>query len=151
MTKTLYYLPAARTDEQLEQMMQLEESGICVFCPQHFDEHHENPVEHGGTYWYVTKNDYPYKHTRAHLLIVPRKHITSVAELSSESWAEFGEIVAWAIDHYSLASQAVVIRSGDMRYNGGSVAHLHAHLVSGDPDDPDFEPVKFKVASKPKA
>ena len=36
-------------------------------------------------------------------------------------------------------------RSGDMRYNGGSVAHLHIHFVTLDPSP--AKTVRFRVSA----
>ena len=70
-TDSLYFMAHARTDEQRRHMEELEAAGICVFCPEHFEANHREPVELSGEHWYVTKNDFPYVGTAAHYLIVP--------------------------------------------------------------------------------
>jgi diadenosine tetraphosphate (Ap4A) HIT family hydrolase len=141
---TLYEFDAARSEEQRRRMEDLEAAGVCVFCPQHFAAHHREPIERSGTHWYVTKNDYPYQGTAAHYLIVPHAHVRSFDELRDEAGAEL-----WALRRELLArvrapAVATIERSGDMRYNGGSVSHLHVHFVALDPDP--ARTVRFKVS-----
>jgi len=138
----LYHLDAARSDEQRAYMRELEASGVCIFCL----EQHPRPVEFSGEHWYVVRNDFPYAGTVAHLLIVPHRHVTSFDELPDAAGAEL-----WAIKRRlkaELAPLAVasVERSGDMRFNGGSVAHLHTHFVALSPE-PEAT-VRFRVSAR---
>ena len=135
----LYHLPAARSDEQREYMDDLERRGICVFCLEH--EHAE--VELEGEHFYVTRNLYPYRGTREHWLIVPRAHVRAFDELPDAAGAEL-----WALKRRlkgDAAATATVERSGDMRYNGGSVAHLHIHFVIL--DEAPEKTVRFRVSA----
>jgi ATP adenylyltransferase len=125
-------------------MEELERGGICVFCPEHFATYHREPIEFSGEHWYVTKNDYPYSGARAHYLIVPHLHVRAFEELPDAAGAEL-----WALKRRLRAlleprAVATVERSGDMRYNGGSVAHLHVHFVALE-DDPE-QTVRFRVS-----
>ena len=126
----LYNLDAARGEEQRVYMEQLEAAGICVFCPEHVAQYHREPVEHTGTHWYVTRNDYPYEGSAAHYLIVARSHVASFDELPDEAGAELWQIRRELKRRLAPLALATVERSGDMRFNGGSVAHLHVHLVA---------------------
>jgi ATP adenylyltransferase len=137
----LYHLPAARTDDQRAYMAELEAGGVCIFCDR------ADPVELDGEHWYVRPNDFPYEGTRAHLLIVPHRHVRSFDELPDAAGAEL-----WAIRRELKArlgdpeATATVERSGDMRYNGGSVAHLHIHFVALDPAP--AKTVRFRVSAE---
>lgn len=141
----LYHLPAARSEEQRRYMEDLEARGVCVFCPEHFAEYHREPVEHAGEHWYVTRNDFPYAGTAAHYLIVPHRHVSAFDELPDEAGAELWAIKRWLKDRVGAPATATVERSGDMRLNGGSVAHLHTHFVvlSEEP----VETVRFRVSA----
>jgi ATP adenylyltransferase len=143
-TKTLYFLDAARTAPQRAHMEQLEADGVCVFCPQWVASHHREPIEFSGEHWYVTKNDYPYAGAAAHYLIVPHRHVTSFDELPDEAGAELWAIKRRLRDRLAPLATATVERSGDMRYNGGSVAHLHTHFVALQADP--AKTVRFKVS-----
>ncbi len=142
---TLYALDAARTPEQRRQMEELEAAGICVFCPEHVDAHHREPVEHRGEHWYVTKNDFPYTGTAAHLLIVPHAHVTAFDELPDAAGAELWAIRRELKARLAPRATATVERSGDMRYNAGSVAHLHVHFVAL--DAAPEQTVRFRVSA----
>ena len=141
----LYCLDAARSEEQRRYMEELAAAGICIFCPEHVASQQREPIEHSGRHWYVKKNDYPYEGAVAHYLIVSQSHVQAFEELPDEAGAEL-----WAIKR-ALKAQldpvaiATVERSGNMRYNGGSVAHLHVHLVALDEHPPAT--VRFRVSA----
>jgi ATP adenylyltransferase len=141
----LYDLDAARRDDQRRQMEELEAAGVCVFCPEWFEEHHREPVEFSGEHWYVTKNDYPYEGTSAHYLIVPHRHVSSFDQLPDAAGAELWAIKRRLHEQLSPRACATVERSGDMRFNGGSVAHLHTHFVALDDAPP--KTVRFRVSA----
>lgn len=145
MAEPLYDISAAREDHQRQYMEQLTRDGICIFCPEHVGDYHREPIEHHGEYWYVTKNDYPYAGSVAHYLIVPHVHVTSFDELPDEAGAELWAIRRMLKAQLAPLATATVERSGDMHYNGGSVAHLHTHFVAL-PAEPE-KTVRFKVSA----
>ena len=74
------------------------------------------------------------------------RHVVAFDELPDEAGAEL-----WAIKRALKAklaplATATVERSGDMRLNGGSVAHLHVHFVALGPD-PE-KTVRFRVSAR---
>ncbi len=142
----LYHLPAARSEPQRRQMEALEAAGVCVFCPEHFEAHHREPIELRGEHWYVTKNDYPYPGTRGHYLIVPHAHVRAFEELPDAAGAELWALQRALRRQLDAPAVASVQRSGDMRYNGGSVAHLHVHFVALD-EAPEHT-VSFRVSRR---
>jgi ATP adenylyltransferase len=144
-TSSLYDLAAARSTAQRRRMEELETAGICVFCPEHVTEHQPEPIEHTGRHWYVTKNRYPYEGTSAHYLIVSRVHVVSFDELPDEAGAELWSIKRRLKAELEPAALATVERSGNMLYNGGSVAHLHIHLVALEPSP--SATVRFRVSA----
>lgn len=146
--EALYHLAAARTDDQRERMVELERDGVCIFCPEHVAEHHREPIEAelSGEHWYVTKNDFPYRGTSAHYLIVPHRHVTSFDELPDEAGAELWAIKRRLRERLAPLATATVERSGDMRLNGGSVAHLHTHFVAL--DAAPERTVRFRVSAE---
>lgn len=146
-----YNLDTARVEAQRAKMERLHRENICAFCPEYFDEFHDNPIELKTDHWLVTKNDYPYEHTSLHLLVIPTEHATTVSELSAAAQADYLDVIAKAEKHFKLTAYGVAMRSGDFRYNGGSVKHLHAHILVGDFNDPsNHQKLKFKFSSVPK-
>jgi ATP adenylyltransferase len=127
----------------------LERGGVCIFCPEHFAAFNRESVEMSGEHWYVTKNDFPYAGTRAHYLIVSNVHVRSFDELPDDAGAELWALKRELKQRLSPLAVATVERSGDMRYNGGSVAHLHVHFVALD-ENPEST-VRFKVSRDPES
>lgn len=114
---------------------------ICPFCPEHIHRIHPNPIVEK-TYWLVTDNAYPYKPVKQHLLLVHKAHIETVAELSKEAWSELQDIIVELSKDKNMAGGALMMRFGDTKYTGASVTHLHAQVVQGDPDSPEYDKTK---------
>lgn len=114
---------------------------ICPFCPEHIHRIHPNPVV-DKTYWLITDNAYPYKPVKQHLLLVHKAHIEHVSELSIEAWYELKTILDELSQTKNMKGGALMMRFGDTKYTGASVAHLHAQLVQGDPESPDYDQAK---------
>ncbi|MEI8072863.1 MAG: dihydrofolate reductase [Candidatus Saccharibacteria bacterium] len=147
--KPLLYLPAARSQKQVEHMQQILNDGICPFCPNWISWYHEGEIELNGHHWIVTRNYNPYSGTKLDLLIIPKSHVENFDELNNRAQNEFSEILVEIIRHFGLEYGAIGMRFGDMTRTGGSVRHLHAHLKVGDVDNPNHEPIKFKMSSIP--
>jgi diadenosine tetraphosphate (Ap4A) HIT family hydrolase len=148
--KKKYNLNTARYAKQREQMVELEKRGVCAFCREDMENEMREPIELETEHWVVKKNDYPYERTKLHLLVIPKKHVKTLSELGGPARKDFLDTVEKVEKKWKLTSYSIGIRSGDMRYNGGSVEHLHAHIVVGDTDDPEHEPVRFKMSARPK-
>jgi ATP adenylyltransferase len=142
----LYNLDAARGSEQLARMRSLEAEGVCIFCPEHAGRWQREPVEYTGEHWYVTRNDFPYEGTAAHYLIVARRHVSGFEELPDAAGAELWQIRRELAERLGAVAFATIERSGDMRFNGGSVAHLHVHMVALDPAP--AKTVRFRVSAR---
>ena len=139
-----YNLSAARSPEQLEDMLRLEAAGVCLFCPGGLGQE----IVHRTGHWTVTPNKYPYAHTRHHLLLVPDQHVTDMIDLTPEAQADFWPVLAWVKKNYDLTSYGVAARSGDGRFTGSTIQHLHFHVLTGDVDDPGYQPVRVKLSSR---
>ena len=68
-----------------------------------------------------------------HILIIPKKHISSVSELETSDQMLMGHLVLTAqklADEYGLgAGYRLVINTGE--HGGQTVQHLHMHLLGG--------------------
>jgi ATP adenylyltransferase len=142
----LYFLDAARHDDQSDRMREHEAAGRCIFCPEHVATFQTNPIEFTGEHWYYKRNDWPYAGTVAHYLIVPIRHVVAFDELPDEAGAELWAIKRRLKAQLAPLATATVERSGDMRLNGGSVAHLHTHFVALGPDP--AKTVRFRVSAR---
>lgn len=144
---SLYHIPAARTDEQRANMEDLEARGICIFCPEYITED-VSPITIETDHWMVKNNSFPYKNTKIHLLLIPKAHARTMPELSDAAQLDFFTALKHAETQYELDSYALVTRSGDMKKNAGSIEHIHTHIIVGDTENPDHEPVRVKVSRK---
>lgn len=147
---SLYYLGNSRTPAQRAEMLDLEARGVCVFCPEHLAQDPNQPILYRTAHWTVTPNEFPYKGTRLHLLLVPDEHVTDLADLSPQAQQDFFAVLTWVRDHHRLTHYGLAVRNGLCEYTGGTVRHLHVHLLQGDVDDPDHEPVRVKLSSRPR-
>lgn len=144
-----YNLSAARYSEQKAHMKSLAERNVCAFCYQNIPAEQKNPIELETKHWVVKKNDYPYEHTSLHLIMIPKQHVSTFSQLTTSAQADFGRAITETENHFNLDSYAIGMRSGDFRYNGGSVEHIHAHIVVGERDQEHFQAVRFKMSSRP--
>lgn len=141
--RPLYNHSAARTDEQRAEMERLESARECHFCSS--ERLGEILLE--SAHWFVVKNTFPYANTALHLLVVPKKHYLTSSEMPSEFKQSYLEMVAEIEAHFQLEAYSQFMRVGTMTRTGASIAHLHAHIIVGDSDAPDFEPVRVKLAT----
>lgn len=140
-------LDNARVDEQREVMRDIIDAEHCPFCPENVQKYHKQPILKVGTYWLVTANQWPYEHTKLHLLIILKKHGERLADMPVEAGCELIELAQWAEQEYKMPGGGLAIRFGDTNYSAGTVAHLHAQLLQPDIDAPDYDekPVKVKI------
>lgn len=141
-------LQHARSDEQREQMVEIDRLGICPFCREHFDAHHRNKILYENSSWLVTKNDFPYDGVVEQLLIVPIEHVMSPAELSPESWYNLHYVMKWVQIHVVIPGGSFVMRFGNTDYTGGTVSHFHIHAIFGVSSKMGTESLKVKVGYK---
>ena len=137
----------ARYNDQVAVMAQSEKDGVCPFCLEQIAKYHQEPIEWEGKYWIVTKNAWPYVHTKTHLMAISKEHYEDVRSLVPEAAAELFQALNWAIETYQIPGGALALRFGDTEYSAASVKHLHAHIIHSDIHHPDYakKPVKFKI------
>jgi diadenosine tetraphosphate (Ap4A) HIT family hydrolase len=146
---TLYYLGNARYPDQAEQMRRLEEAGVCIFCPGHVDAPDDPHVVLTTQDWVVRHNAYPYAGTKLHLLLVPRRHVPDLLDLTDAELAGFWQVGRQLRERYGLPFYGLGARCGDCRYTGGTIEHVHVHLVVGDVESAEYSPVRLKLSSRP--
>ena len=146
---SLYFVGNARHADQAERMRELEAAGVCIFCPGHVDEPGDPHVVLRERDWVVRRNAYPYRNTRLHLLVIPRRHVADLLDLTDAELAGFWSVGRVLRERHDLAFYGLGARCGDCRYTGGTIEHVHVHLVVGDVDDPEHSPVRLKLSSRP--
>lgn len=139
-------LSNARTEEQRLVMEGIKERGECPFDPDTLATTHRQPILQQGEHWTLTYNQWPYKHTRLHLLAIAAYHAESLSDLHDGAFDELQRQFTWAEDVFKIASGGLAMRFGDPRGNGGTVNHLHAHLIVPVENVPQDEKVRFKIS-----
>jgi len=146
MTENFVNLESARTEEQKLLMKKIMEDGVCPFCKEHFKDYHPKTILRETEHWFFTENISPYVGTKYHFLFVSKPtHISQPSDLSSEAIVDLFALLNKAIDENKILGGSFLMRFGDPKHNGSSVEHLHAHLIVGDVNDPDHEPVRVKL------
>jgi len=139
-------LAHARTPEQIALMQKIEKDGVCPFCAEHFKKYHPKPIIKETSWWFVSENMSPYQGTKYHFILVyKKKHISSPSEVSEAGITDLFKLVAFLIKKYEIPGGSFFMRFGESKYTGGSVSHLHTHLIMGDADDPKHEAVRVKL------
>jgi ATP adenylyltransferase len=103
----------------------------CVFCDaQTADGYQASLVVHRGAACFVILNLYPYNN--GHLLIVPNRHLRSLAEMTSEELCELGELTRRSeialTEAYEPHGMNMGINLGKPA-GAGVLYHLHMHVV----------------------
>jgi ATP adenylyltransferase len=136
----------ARVEEQRAVMEQIIKDGVCPFCPENLARYHKPPILREGAHWVLTTNQWPYKHTKHHLLAIAKTHVEHLAALPAGSMEELGEHFAWAVTKFDIKGGGMIMRFGDSDLAGSTVVqHLHAQLIEPDLNSPGYEPVRAKI------
>lgn len=139
----------ARTEEQKKLMQKIETDGVCPFCSEHFTKYHPNPILKETDFWYVTTNMSPYEGTKYHFLFVYKPaHSTQFTEISLDASADLFALLKEMTETYEIPGGSFFMRFGDTSYNGSSVEHLHAHLISGGSQQEHTEAIRVKLGWK---
>jgi ATP adenylyltransferase len=99
---------------------------------------------------FVVMNRYPF--ASAHLLVVPRRHVSAMEELSPEEWAAMSALLRESV---AALKSAVKPDGVNVGFNLGKAAgagiadHLHAHVVPRWVGDSNFMPVIADVRVMP--
>ena len=103
----------------------------CPFC--HID-HSKNLVrydQHGWVAWEVPARFTTRQLTLAHQIVFfPHRHLRDLADgLTPEEEHGYFETLRWARQEFKYLGGAVVNRFGDMRFNVGTIMHVHATIM----------------------
>lgn len=122
----------------------------CVFCDAQTNERAESLVLFGGATCFVILNLYPYNN--GHLLVVPRRHVATLAEARPDELAELMGLTRAAemalTEAYHPQGLNVGMNLG--RAAGAGVAdHMHIHVVPRWTGDTNFMSVVGDVRVLP--
>lgn len=99
----------------------------CVFC--NYSVRQDKCILQETTHFVIVKNDFPYKwwlgmRIHQHLLLIPKRHVKNLSELSTTEKTEFILLLA----DYEHKGYTFYLRSQNDPTR--SVEHLHGHLFS---------------------
>lgn len=146
--KDLMNFTNARTKEQLLKMKQLQKNKVCLFCRKNIEKHGDSKILKEGKFWLVRHNDFPYQGTKAHLLLVYKKHIETFEKVSKKSLPELIDLIKWAKKKFNMKGASFLLRFGASKYTGATISHLHAHLISGVKNSKKVAPIFTVVGFK---
>ncbi len=100
---------------------------ICPFC--YLSTCREVPIKETDG-WIAKWNDFPQKKkTAKHLLVIPRRHIVEISEMTLDDWAQSGHLIQWVIFEYDIPGGGILTRFGDPFLNAGTVEHFHINIM----------------------
>jgi len=99
----------------------------CPFCQ--VDEKKNKSLDGSNKYWRVQRSKFPKKHSEIHLLIVPRRHITHIKELTIREWVALLRAGWWVLKNFDLAGGGIIWRFGSLKYTAASVRHSHVNII----------------------
>lgn len=135
----------ARKDEQKQVMREIIDADHCPFCLENLEKYHKMPILKEGKFWIITENQWPYDHTKVHLLAIYKVHATTLAELDSESGKELLEMMQWAEKELKIPGGGFSMRFGDTNFSAGTINHIHVQFIQPDLDSPGYKPVRIKL------
>jgi hypothetical protein len=106
------------------------EEGACPFCQIDRDLNHVLYERQKWVAWEVPQNFTTRKSTLAlQLVFFPQRHVRAPWELDMTERAGYFAVLQWAYENYALPGGGIVNRFGDMRYNVGTIMHMHATIM----------------------
>lgn len=114
----------------------------CAFCEiQKQDDGVGNLVVSRGPHSYLVLNRYPYNN--GHCMVIPNRHLVDPSEMTAEEAADVWGSVARTADllRGPLRAEGVNVGMNLGRVSGGSIEHLHVHLVPRWQGDTNFMPI----------
>ena len=140
MNKSGLDLSNARKEEQIEIMKKIITDGVCPFCHdfvcKEIPAYHPNPILLENDSWIVTKNAWPYKNTREHLILVIKRHILTPEEMTNEEVLDLWDAIKKIKQELGITHSTLLMRSDSTGMTGATVQHLHAQLIVSAGEEP---------------
>ncbi len=116
-----YYSDKPDTLVKFQKMI---DSCECCFCGEV-----DNVSVGETTHWRVVHNIFLYTGARLHLLILPRRHVTKMSELTPGEFLDFSEAVRLAEKSFPMLRNGYGVAWRQGEHGGVTVMHLHVHLI----------------------
>lgn len=119
----------------------MSKEGNCIFCKIANKEISTNIVDEGEDY--VAFNDL-HPIAPVHVLLVPKKHISSISNLEKEDSSTMGNMIYAAkriADGLGISEKGYKLLFRVGNHGGQEVMHIHLHLIGGARLHEDIRPV----------
>ncbi|MFA5946375.1 MAG: HIT domain-containing protein [Patescibacteria group bacterium] len=128
-------------------------NGRCPFC---VPDPEVNVVQFENDYWWAWPNTAnPEKNTAQHFLIVPKRHVLDIRDLSQNEFGSMGVFIEDVLDGLEIDSCGILIRNGDATLSAGTIRHLHVHIMvpdgTGRVESPFFKGPESEAESNARA
>lgn len=130
---------------RMEYILRPKAGNTCVFCEHAAappGRHRESLVLVSQRHAFVCLNRFPF--AASHLLVIPRRHVADLADLSDEEYAALATLLRESTKALRAATRCEAMNVGMNlgRAAGAGIAdHLHWHLVPRWSGDTNFMPV----------
>jgi len=101
---------------------------FCPFCPTELERRERTPLRVCAG-WMVLENEFPRPDVEKMLLIVPKRHLLSAADLTDEDGMNIVYLWTVCMRELDCAGGAFIGRFGDPRVHAGTVPHIHANVI----------------------
>lgn len=116
----------ARTDKYQKELNEIARSGKCPFCSGgHALVNAKRLPIWENEYWIIKPNDYDIAGTLLHLVLISRRHVETLDELTEQEWLSLREAHQWMRNTYGSDEAIFAVREGDTNATGATVCHLH--------------------------
>ncbi len=149
-TRSFVDLDNARFDDQRAVMNEIQDQAHCPFCLENLRKYHKQPIIKEGKYWIITPNQWPYDHTKVHLMAILKKHAERLQDIEPEAGKELFELFAEIEKEQNIPGGGIAMRFGDTAHSAGTVRHIHAQFIEPDIEAADYESVRFKIGKSRK-
>lgn len=122
----------ARNPDYQRQLLEIQESGQCPFCPggQTYVEEMDMFVAEN-EHWLIKHSKVPYTNAAVHLVCILRRHKTRLSELIEQEWASLNPLIKQVLVNEGIADNggSLFVREGATELTGATVCHLHFNYV----------------------
>lgn len=124
-------------------MAEIVSDGSCPLCPPM--KWHPNPILKDNGRWLITENSHPYPSTKHHFLLISKRHIELLSELSTKDLKSILDLANWATKEFNIKGGGLTMRFGETLYTGATIKHIHAHLIVPTAEGNQVSPVYFPI------
>jgi len=115
--------------EEVARYKKIMEEGKCPFCPGNIKNDGREIVAKTAR-WNIIKNQFPYEGSELHLLIIPKRHITTLECLLCKEWSELRMVTNLILKKYSFLKNGYGLAARIGEDGGVTLYHLHLHLIA---------------------